>query len=122
MTSTPRMVRATTFKVWWMRLEGLAETDGSPRGARYLLEHLYAFGRRAGATRLLGEEREAADLLPSTMRWERVIEPTFDWVTGAIDFSPLSVYAPIDPELIIADIVRLTGLPEPTPRDSLPVI
>jgi hypothetical protein len=122
MTSTPRMVRATTFKVWWMRLEGLAETDGSPRGARYLLEHLYAFGRRAGATRLLGEERDAADPLPSTMRWHLVMEPTFDWVMGEIDVSPLSPYAPIDPERIIADIVRLTGIPEPTSQDSLPVI
>ena len=116
------MVRAATFKVWWMRLEGLAETDGSPRGARYLLEHLYAFGRRAGATRLLGEERDAADPLPSTMRWERVMEPAFDWVTGEIDVSPLSPDVPIDPELIIADIVRLTGLPEPTSQDQRPVI
>jgi hypothetical protein len=122
MTSTPRMVRAATFTVWWMRLEGLAETDGSPRGARYLLEHLYAFGRRAGAARLLVQEPDAAHLLPNTMRWERVMEPAFDWVTGEIDVSPLSVYAPIDPELIIADIVRLTGVREPTSPDSLPVI
>ena len=122
MTSTPRMVRAATFKLWWMRLEGLAETDGSPRGARYLLEHLYAFGRRAGATRLLAQELDAADLLPNTMRWERVMEPTFDWETGEIDFSSLSSYAPIDPEFIIADIVRLTGVREPTSPDSLPGI
>src|SRR5215213_9578608 len=99
MTSPPRMVRATTFTVWWMRLEGLAATDGSPRGARYLLAHLYAFGRRAGATRLRAQEPEAADLLPSTMRWERVMEPAFDWVTGEIDVSPLSPDVPIDPEL-----------------------
>src|SRR5215210_1672208 len=114
MTSTPRMVRAATFKLWWMRLEGQAETDGAPRGARYLLEHLYVFGRRAGATRLLAQEPDAADLLPSTMRWHLVMEPAFDWVTGEIDFSSLSPDAPIDPELIIADIVRLTGLPEHT--------
>ena len=107
-----RMVRATTFKVWWMRLEGLAETDGSPRGSRYLLDHLYAFGRRAGATRLLAQERDAGDPLIRTMRWHLVMNPSFDWVTGEIDFSPLSQYAPIDPEVIIADIVRLTGIPE----------
>jgi hypothetical protein len=128
MTSSPRMVRAATFKVWWMRLEGMAETDGSPRGARYLLEHLYAFGRRAGATRLFGEEQDAADPLIPTMRWHLVMEPAFDWVAGEIDFSSLSPYAPIDPELIIADIVRRTGLPEHTSlqkhtsQDSLPVI
>ena len=122
MTATPRLVRATAFKVWWMRLEGLAETDGSPRGARYLLDHLSTFGRRAGATRLLAQEPDAADPLPSSMRWERVMEPTFDWVTGEIDVSPLSPYAPIDPELIIADIGRLTGIPERTSPDSLPVI
>jgi hypothetical protein len=116
------MVRAATFKQWWMRLEGLAQTDGSPRGARYLLEQLYGFGRRAGASRLRTLEPDAADLLPSTMRWERVMDPTFDWVTGEIDVSPLNPDAPIDPALIIVDIVRLTGIPDPTSPDSLPVI
>ena len=50
------------------------------------------------------------------------MEPTFDGVTGEIDVSPLSPDTPIDPELIIADIVRLTGLPEYTSHDALPVI
>jgi len=105
-----------------MRLEELAETGGSPRGARYLLEHLSTFGRRAGATRLRAQEPDAADLLPSTMRWERVMEPAFDWVPGKIDVSLLSPDAPIDPDLIIADVVRLTGIPEPTSPDSFPGI
>ena len=122
MTSTPRMVRATTFKLWWLRLEGLAASDGSPRGARYLLEHLSAFGRRAGAIRRLAQEPDAADPLPSTTRWERVMEPAFDWVMGEIAVSPLSPDASIEPELIIADIVRLTGIPEHTSPDPPPVI
>ena len=50
------------------------------------------------------------------------MEPTFDWVPGKIDVSLLSPDAPIDPDLIIADVVRLTGIPEPTSPDSFPGI
>jgi hypothetical protein len=114
------MVSATLFKAWWERLETLAATDGSPRGARYLLAQLSVFGRRAGAIHRLAEESASPDPLPRTMRWQRVVEPAFDWGTGSIDFSPLSPDALLDPELIIADIVRLTGLPERTSEDPLP--
>ncbi len=46
--------------------------------------------RRARATRLRAEERDAADRLSRAKRWHLIMEPAFDWVTGEIDVSPLN--------------------------------
>lgn len=54
-----------------------------------------------------------------TVNWRRQLNPNFDWVAGEIDFSPLASYQPTDPEALIEEHVRVTGIREHDADDTV---
>jgi hypothetical protein len=99
MTVPPRMVAANTFKAWWMRLIELGEDDDSDLGPRHLLDHLYQLARRAGA---------------AGSPWERQGEQTPETPFGTWRRRPTlnPDNVSMDPEVLIAQIERVTGIKE----------
>ena len=93
-----RMVAATTFRAWGLRLEALDQNMETES----LLSLLHAFGVRAGALRpawVEGERQEGEAFGPYSH--EFLIVPTFDSQRGQIDFAAMSRAIGMDPGVLI---------------------
>jgi hypothetical protein len=107
--SGPRIVSAATFAAWWMKLVELSEEQPDDNGIYNLITTLYDVGRRSRATEPhFSREARTPETPLGVYRREWRLAPDFDWITGEIDISGLRV----EPETLVATLVRTTGIKE----------
>ena len=113
-TSKSRMVNASTFAAWWMRLSTIIEEKPDDDGAYNLMKILYEAGRRSGATEpVILPKGQKSDTIVDTFHWAWRLAPSFDWLDGEIGFTGLNV----DAETLIETLVSATGIEEHETND-----
>jgi hypothetical protein len=110
MTDTPRLVSAQVYLAWWEAVSERLAQNPSDKGTSILLWQLDAIGRSSDATRLVAMRHETG---AGSLRYMLASYPDerFDWEHGAVDFAR-TAFLTVDPDLLIHDLVKITGIPE----------
>jgi hypothetical protein len=121
-----RTIPASVFVLWWKRLIELEQEEaasGNPADvgeAGTLLFALHDIGKLNGAIR--DSLRDADDSAGPTASFRAVPNPDFDWEVGEIHFPVGHPSVTTDPERVIADIIRVTGITEHDADDTPPMV
>jgi hypothetical protein len=110
MTDTPRLVPARVYLAWWDAISERVAQNPGDKGTSILLWQLDAIGRSNDAIRLIVLRNESAtsargDVLAS------IPDEQFDWENGSVDFAR-TAFLTLDADLLIHDLVKVTGIPE----------
>lgn len=110
MTDTPRLVPARVYLAWWEAVSERLAQHPLDKGTSILLWQLDAIGRSSDATRLVAMRNEAGT---GSLRYMLASYPNeqFDWENGAVDFAR-TAFLTVDPDLLIHDLVKITGIRE----------
>lgn len=110
MTDTHRLVSAKIYLAWWEAVSERLARNPSDKGVSILLWQLDAIGRSSDATRLVAMRNETGT---GSLRYMLASYPDerFDWENGAVDFAR-TAFLTVNPELLIHDLVKITGIPE----------
>jgi hypothetical protein len=110
MTDTPRLVPAKVYLAWWDAISERVAKNPGDKGTSILLWQLDAIGRSNDAIRLIvlrneSETSSRPDVLAS------IPDEQFDWEGGAVDFAR-TAFLTLDADLLIHDLVKVTGIQE----------
>jgi hypothetical protein len=110
MTETARLVPAQVYLGWWNAISERVAQNPADKGTSILLWQLDAIGRSNDAIRFMVLRNESGtgarpDVLAS------IPDEQFDWKGGAVDFAR-TAFLTLDPDLLIHDLVKVTGIPE----------
>ncbi len=106
MAGQGRTVKGSTVLAWWDRMVEKVAADPADMQLRGLENALYFVCRRNGAKLTRGKPVARLPELPETAAGDGPAQPGFDWTDGEMVFDVLQ------PDGLVAELERVTGIPE----------
>lgn len=106
MAGQGRTVKASTVLAWWDRMVEKIAQDPTDMQIRGLENALYFVCRRNGAKLTRGKPVTQHPETPGAVEGDGPAQPGFDWTDGEMVFDVLQ------PEGLVAELERVTGIPE----------